>query len=187
MKRAIRKCAFLASLACAALLQAHMAGAASSVYATIETKGLGVLKGDANKKGLEDKTIVLKYEYGVTMPAGRQRVHGPVKITKAAGPASPQLFQALITNDEIKSLVIDFLAPNAAGQEVLVSTVRLTKCRVIDFRQVHTAALESSAVGSVRQTAVDVATLEEVTFSVGTIEVIHHLTRTSAMDSVAVP
>ena len=68
------------------------------------------------------------------LPAGK-RQHKPIVITKAAlGPASPQLFQALVTNEMLKTVMISFVQRDDKGVAVVYYTVRLTTAHLTSYR-----------------------------------------------------
>ena len=68
------------------------------------------------------------------MAAGK-RMHSPVIFTKQWGAASPQLFQAAVTNEVLKSVLFEFLATDKAGKEHVFETVKLTNATVSDLRR----------------------------------------------------
>jgi len=86
-------------------------------YVTIQSKVHGPLRGhDKHKDGWIGG---LTFSYGVTAPrdistgqASGKRQYQPVTITKEWGAATPQLFQALWTDEVLDSVVIEFVAPN---------------------------------------------------------------------------
>jgi type VI secretion system secreted protein Hcp len=62
-------------------------------------------------------------------PSGK-RQHSPVVFTKVVGPASPQIFQALTSNETLKSVTI-----NLPGAEGSGYTVKLTNASVSELKQ----------------------------------------------------
>src|SRR5690349_9689461 len=87
-------------------------------YITIHSKVHGPLRG--NDKDRWDGAL-LTFSYGVESPrdissgqASGKRQHQPVTITKEWGASSPQLFQALWTNEVLDSVVIEFVAPDGS-------------------------------------------------------------------------
>jgi type VI secretion system secreted protein Hcp len=63
---------------------------------------------------------------GTGMPSGK-RQHGPIVITKTVDAASPTLLQALLTNEELKTMEI--VLPHAGGG--VTQTVKLTNAIVV--------------------------------------------------------
>jgi type VI secretion system Hcp family effector len=86
-------------------------------YVTIQSKVHGPLRGhDKHKDGWVGG---LAFSYGVKSPrdistgqASGKRQHNPITITKEWGASSPQLFQALWSNEVLDSVVIQFVDPN---------------------------------------------------------------------------
>jgi type VI secretion system secreted protein Hcp len=103
--------------------------------------------------------------------ASGKRQHGPVVFTKVVGPASTQLFQALTTNEMLKSVVINLPGSMAgAGDESRGYMVTLTNASVSEIKQ-YTEALNG------RPTV-----LEDVSFTFQKIEVQDPATRSMAVD-----
>lgn len=51
------------------------------------------------------------------------------------GAASPQLFQALTTNEVLKTVLFEFVATNSNGEEEVVDTIKLTNATVSRMRR----------------------------------------------------
>jgi type VI secretion system secreted protein Hcp len=109
-------------------------GQADLIYVTVTGLKQGKFRGEIPRKGYENKIAALNFEYGVAakpdaatgLPTGK-RQHRPVRIMKAWGAASPQLFNALVMNESLSSVVIDFVVVNpTTGAEVLDHTITLT-------------------------------------------------------------
>jgi type VI secretion system secreted protein Hcp len=73
-------------------------------------------------------------------PTGR-RQHKPITITKRVGAASPQFFQALVSNEPLKSVTIDFTdsaersVGTAGGARRLVYRITLQDATVVRINQ----------------------------------------------------
>ncbi len=111
-------------------------------YVTIEGSQQGKLKGDSKRKAHKDAITGLAFEYAVTSPraagsgqATGRRQHSPITITKRWGAATPQLFQALVTNELLKSVLIEFVKTSPQGKEVVYHTVKLTNANVVSIEQ----------------------------------------------------
>lgn len=191
MIRTTRKSAVFAMLLGSVLLYAQ-AASATRVYVTIEGAIQGTLKGNANRAGLESKTEVLDYGNSFSVPsttgtARAKREHGPVRITKVLGAASPQLFQALITNEALKSVVIDFVNVSpTSGQEYLSSQIKLTNARIASIEHKTEGGDSNTAVGGAKHSsaAEGARILEMIELTFATIEIISHDGKTSAADSI---
>lgn len=177
----MKKLAFVAVAILCVQLYAPNAGAAPTSYMTVESSKQGVLKGDSPRPGFQDKTEVYSYAYAVNVVSGN-RQHGPVKVVKRVGPATPQLFQALVNNEILKSVVIDFIETNASGQEFVANTVRLGSARVIGIDQ--GGASQETAASAKHSSSVNNPTMETIAFLFETIEIMNHNGKTSAVDSI---
>jgi type VI secretion system secreted protein Hcp len=116
---------------------------AVEIYIAVEGMKQGKFKGESPAKPFKDHSRVLKFGYGVVSPrdvstgqASGKRQHKPVVITREPGAASPQFFTALVTNEVLKSVVIQFVRGKvASGVSEVQQTVRLTNASISDFRQ----------------------------------------------------
>ena len=143
-------------------------------YVTIEGAKQGKFKGDGRSKAHKDQITGLAFDYEVISsrdPASGQatgkRQHKPVTITKRWGAATPQLFQALITNEVLTSVRIEFVKTSSAGKEYVYHKIKLTDATISDIHQ-HAAA--------------ETRELEEVSFTFRKIEIENVDGRTAATD-----
>lgn len=141
-------------------------GGGAGLSLTIEGTKQGVFPG--GKGGIAG----LKFSYEVKSPrdaaSGQmtgKRQHTPVVVTKVVGAASPQIFQALTTNEVLKSVVVTL--PGGAGGGY---TIKLSNATVSDVKQ-YTELLNSQAT-----------VLEDVSFTFQRIEVEDPGTRSMAVD-----
>lgn len=102
----------------------------------------GKFKAESTKKMLTDRSEITGYVLEVTAPrdvatgqASGKRMHQPVIIFKQSGASSPQFFQALCTNEQLKKVVIDFYKSDAMGAEVNYYTVTLENVLVSGYKQ----------------------------------------------------
>ena len=121
------------------------------------------------------------YAYEVSAPrdqatgqATGKRRHGPVSVTKEWGAASPQIFQALTSNEVLSSVQIDVWRRNLQGVEVLDHTVRLSNARVMSIKQ-----YAEPSPGDARA----LRPLEEISFDFRDIEIESKTGNTAATDS----
>ena len=113
------------------------------IYISVEGAKQGKFKGETSMvKGFTDRSRVLKFSYGVVSPrdvftgqASGKRQHKAIVITREPGAATPQFFAALVSNEMLKSIVIQFFRRNAAGATELQQTITLTNASISDFRQ----------------------------------------------------
>ncbi|MBC8123416.1 MAG: type VI secretion system tube protein Hcp [Gemmatimonadaceae bacterium] len=97
--------------------------------------------------------------------ASGKRQHGSVVFTKVVGTASPQLFQAVTSNEVLKSVAIDLPSGEGGGY-----TIKLSNAAVSEIKQ-YTETLNGQTV-----------VLEDVSFTFQKIEVEDRGTRSMAMD-----
>jgi type VI secretion system secreted protein Hcp len=122
------------------------AGAATAGIVHIEMKitgqKTGVFKGDITAKGHEDEINVLDYQFSVTsprdpatgLPTGRRQFQ-PVMITKQLNSSSPEILNALDTNENLTSVVINFFQTTKTGAEVNFYRVKLTDATISADKQ----------------------------------------------------
>ena len=155
--------------------------AAYEFYVTIEGVKQGRFKGESLRKGMEGKIPGMRFQYSVTSPRDPQsglptgkRLHQPVVITKQWGVSSPQTFQAHVTNEALKSVVIEFVRINPKGQEYVFQMIRLTNAAIISIRQYANVANPGEPVYPLG--------LEDIAFVFQKIEIFNQDGKTMAMD-----
>ena len=109
-------------------------------YVTIVGARQGDFKGESTDAGHEGAIEGLSADYVLTSPlddgaghSGRRPQHVPFQITMASGPATPQLLQAMVTDEQLKSVTIDFAQPPSEQGKVVESIV-ITNARIVDFQ-----------------------------------------------------
>ena len=115
---------------------------ALNFYVAIEGVRTGAFKGETTQKGREGQLVGLAFQHGVHLPydpasglpTGR-RQQGTVAMTKAWGPASPQLFQALVNNETLKFVRFEFYRPDATGVERVFQRITLEPATVVSINQ----------------------------------------------------
>ncbi|MBV8105970.1 MAG: type VI secretion system tube protein Hcp [Hyphomicrobiales bacterium] len=132
-------------------------------YLTVHGQRQGDIKGGATEKRREGSIPLISVAYEVDAPVDPatghvtgKRIHKPVTIIKVIDQASPKLLEALVTNEVLTSVKIEFWrpAPEAAAPYFIIA---LTNALVTN------AALSSSS-GSHAQ-APDAHELEEIEFT----------------------
>ncbi|HET7467707.1 MAG TPA: type VI secretion system tube protein TssD [Candidatus Dormibacteraeota bacterium] len=123
------------------------AGAATAgiVRITMTVHGMhqGQFKGDTLAgKGASSTIAVVAYQYSVTSPrdlatgqASGKRQHHPVVITHELGNSSPQFFEAIVTNEVLDKVVINFAKTDASGKLTTFYVVTLRDATVSEFKQ----------------------------------------------------
>jgi type VI secretion system secreted protein Hcp len=181
----LKRVVVLAALAAACLAPLTTAWAQQRVsfYVTIEGTKQGKFKGESVRGPQnQDKLEGLRFFYQVTSPrdvatgqASGKRQHSDMIFTKEWGAASPQIYQAMVTNEVLKSVVFEFVKPNQRGQEIVFQTIKLTNAAVSSVKQY----IEFSTPGE----PPDPRALEDVGFTFQKIEITNNEGRTSAEDT----
>jgi type VI secretion system secreted protein Hcp len=122
-----------------------------------------------------------------TGQASGRRQHKPVVIAKEWGVASPQLFQALVTNELLTEVLVDFVGTDPrSGQDVLTHRIRLTNAIVTNI--LHKTEEPVGASGTAKHGAVGSPPhLEEVSFTFQRIELEDLIGKTVAADDSRAP
>jgi len=133
---------------------------AYEAYLTIKGSKQGKFKGESNRSSAHDKIPLLSFSYEVRAPrdvasgqASGKRQHRVLTVVKEWGAASPQIFQALTSNEVLNSVVIEAMETAADGSEHVKGTFTLTNA-VISRVNKHPFTGKGSS-----------DTVEEVTFA----------------------
>jgi type VI secretion system secreted protein Hcp len=163
-----------------------MLAAASSFDVTIEGTKQGRFKGE---RGKGDKIAGLAFHYDVKSPrdaatgmASGKRQHGAITFTKAIDSASPQIFQALIGNEVLKSVLFEFRSTNANGEEMVFYQMTLTNASIGEVEQYAGAPGLVTTTEAKHSGASDSSPLEDVSLTFQKIEVQSQVGKTMAMD-----
>jgi type VI secretion system secreted protein Hcp len=160
---------------------------AYEAYMTIEGVKQGKFKGESIRGPHKDKMGVLGFEYEVVSPrdvasgqASGKRQHKPVKIIKEWGAASPQLFQAVTTNEVLKSVLFEFIRTTPEGKEDIHYTIKLTNATVCGHHKF-------TDKGAKHEETADTHELEEISFTFQKIELESKWGKTMANDDWTAP
>ncbi len=110
---------------------------ALNAYLRLKGTKQGVIQGSSTQKGREGKIVVVASNHEVIapvdpasgLPTGR-RQHKPFVITKEVDKASPLLYTALVTNEQITEWELQFWHPAQTGAETQYYTVKLTNAAI---------------------------------------------------------
>ncbi len=109
-------------------------------YVNIQGKVQGSFRGNDKHKF---SAPCLQFAYQVEAPrdaatgqARGKRQHKPITVTKEWGASSPQLYQALFSNEVLDSVVFQFPDQNAKGPEKLHPRIELTNATVLQIRHI---------------------------------------------------
>ncbi|HEX2781771.1 MAG TPA: type VI secretion system tube protein TssD [Gemmatimonadaceae bacterium] len=170
------------ALTAEAQLRALLA-AGSSFTVTVEGTKQGVFKAENPRAGRQGKIPAIAFSYDVKSPrdaasgmASGRRQHSPITFTKAIDASSPQFFQALTTNEILKSVVFEFYGTNPNGEEQVVYVVRLSNATVGEIEQYV------GRTGGDAMRAADTTPIEDVSVTFQRIELESTTGKTMAMD-----
>ena len=111
-------------------------------FVKVTAQKQGVFKGDSTQKNHQDEIVVLEYHFalnvprdaGSGLPTGR-RSYEPIRITHELDSASPQFLAAAATNENLKSVVINFWKTDRTGKDTNFYRVTLTNAFLTSVHQ----------------------------------------------------
>jgi len=114
----------------------------TEIFVAAKGKKQGALKGESTREKREDRFAALALDYELRSPrdpatgqASGKRQHSPLSVVKEWGAASPQLFQALVTNEVLETVDIDCYGVLESGEKALVHKVKLSNATVTSIGQ----------------------------------------------------
>jgi len=153
-------------------------------YVSIEGQKQGKFKGESPRDAHKAKLPGVRFSYECVSPrdantgqASGKRQHRPVTFTKEWGAASPQIFQALVTNEVLKTVLFEFVHTTPEGTEEVYHTVKLTNATVSGLQQ-FVGQSEEGSKGELYATR----ELETVSMTFQKIEIENKVGKTVAMD-----
>ena len=114
-------------------------GKVQLILLTVEKQAGGFFNGEgttANKIELKDFSfeVATAREASSGMATGR-RQYQPIVANKIFGPSSLQFFKALYSNENLKTVTLEFYTLDNGGTPALVNTMKLTNVRVSSYKQ----------------------------------------------------
>ncbi len=110
-------------------------------FVTIKGKKSGDIKGSCTAAGHKDQILGQALEHKVEMPRSPQtglptgrRVHGPLTITKYFDVASPVLFSALCSGEQMNEVVCSFWQKKVDGGEEEYYKITLNDAIIVSIR-----------------------------------------------------
>jgi len=153
-------------------------------FVTIVTQGGTRLSEETVRGGQQGKIEGIKFLYQVGSPrdlatgqATGRRQHSPITFTKEWDAASPQLVQAAVTNEVLRSVTFEFVKTNPTGKEIIYETITLTNATVASIKRYI-----ATPTGSEQP---DQRALEDVTLTFQKIEIKNTVAGTASMDTWA--
>uniref|UniRef100_UPI004056326E Hcp family type VI secretion system effector n=1 Tax=Candidatus Electrothrix sp. TaxID=2170559 RepID=UPI004056326E len=115
---------------------------ANTMYLKLKGNTQGDIKGDCTQAGREDMILVYDFDHTVEIPrdthtglATGQRIHKPLKIVKHKDQATPLLYQACCTGEQITGFELHFYRINDQGKEEQYFTIKLENAIVVEMRE----------------------------------------------------
>ncbi len=129
------------------------AGLNAYMLATGEQQGQ--IKGGVTQAGKVDQMQVVQSSHEIVsprdaasgLPTGK-RQHKPFTITKPVDKATPLLLKAMVTNETLTQVVINYWRPTLGGAEQLAFSVTLTGAKIVNhtIRQLPTYEAANTSV-----------------------------------------
>ncbi|MDR1167057.1 MAG: Hcp family type VI secretion system effector [Deltaproteobacteria bacterium] len=115
---------------------------ALTAYLKVTGKTQGEIKGDCPQGGdKKDRVLVYGVDHAVEIPRDThtglptgQRIHKPLTITKHKDQASPKLYKACCTGENV-NLELDFYRIKEDGTEEKYFTIKVEEGIVVDLRE----------------------------------------------------
>jgi type VI secretion system secreted protein Hcp len=109
---------------------------------TLKGETQGDIKGEVTQKGHEDHILLLGFEHKIHSPVegatgliSGKRVHGPLIIRKEVDMASPLLYNALCTAENLTDVVIEWWRIASTGQEEHYFTTTLQDAKISEIKE----------------------------------------------------
>jgi type VI secretion system secreted protein Hcp len=146
----------------------------------------GGFKGESRRKGREDWIPMLRFEWGVESlkdvatgaSAGRRR-HKPLTLWKELGASTPQIFQALCSNENLSDVKAEFTRTNIQGEEEVYITIELVDAQVTSVNY-STGGAELGGDSNARGN--DLFEQETIALTYSEVTITHSIASTSATD-----
>ena len=110
---------------------------ALNAYLYLEGDTQGQIKGSVTQAGREDMIMVIGFDHTVVSPrdaasglATGHRQHQPVVITKEIDAASPDLWRAMVHNENLSTFRLEFYRPSSSGMENHFYSIELFNAQI---------------------------------------------------------
>jgi type VI secretion system secreted protein Hcp len=115
---------------------------AFNAYLILKGQKQGAINGGVIQKGREGSILVHSFSNEIVSPRDPQsglptgkRTHKPIHILKEVDRASPLLWNALVTNENLTQWVLKFWSPSATGVEKQIYTIELVNASIASMRE----------------------------------------------------
>jgi type VI secretion system secreted protein Hcp len=147
MKKSIQNPVYLLLLTAMTFSCFNVSGQNNQHYLEVKGKIQGEIKGDVIEKGKEGLIKVTAFQHEIVSPrdvasgqATGKRQHKPLVITKELDKASPLLYKALTTNEDLSEVNLSLYRPavnkvgSGSGIIQLYFTIKLTDANITGIR-----------------------------------------------------
>ncbi len=141
---------------------------AYTAYISIKGQKQGQFAGDGSSKQNKNRILITSFSFSVESPrdvatgqASGKRQYHPIIIRKHWGEASPQVYEALATNENLPSVLVEFTGVSAKGIEQVDHSFSLTNATISALREFTEPAQSGSEIDD----------LEEISFNFQKIEI----------------
>ncbi len=118
---------------------------------TGNTQGADICKGCCTMQGREDTILCQALNHEVYIPRDVQtglptgkRVHNALTVTKVFDQASPKLYQALTTGEQMSDVTMKYYRIDPSGKEEHYFTIKLEKAIIVSIKPWIPNALDTS-------------------------------------------
>jgi type VI secretion system secreted protein Hcp len=141
---------------------------AYTAYISIKGQKQGQFAGDGSNKQNKNRILITSFSFSAESPrdqatgqASGKRQYQPISVRKRWGDASPQVYQALATNETLTAVLIEFVTTDPQGREAVDHSFSLTNATISAVQELTESA----------QPANQVEELEEISFTFQKIEI----------------
>jgi type VI secretion system secreted protein Hcp len=141
---------------------------AYTAYISIKGKKQGQFAGDGSNKQNKNRILITSFSFSVESPhdastgqASGKRQYQPIVIRKYWGEASPQVYQALVTNEVLTQVLVEFVTTDPQGKEVVDHSFTLTNATISQVKEFTESTPPTT----------EVKDLEEISFTFQKIEI----------------
>ena len=110
-------------------------------YLTLEGESQGKIEGSCEVQGHQGKIMVQALDHSIELPKSPQtglpsgkRQHLGITLTKEIDKASPKIFQAQCSGEQLKSVELEFYRISPKGTEEKYYTIRLERAVITGSR-----------------------------------------------------
>jgi len=122
---------------------------AMPAYLTVTGNTQGEIDGSCNIKGHEKTMMINEVQHLIEIPKSPQtglptgkRIHHPLKVRKNYDKATPKLFQALTSGEQLSDVKLSYFRISPAGKEELYFTTELKNAIIVSIDYIKRDVLD---------------------------------------------